>query len=75
MFIANGNSYETIRIEEKDREAVVYGAFEGLRLWLKNRLKKTESPSSASACRHIRLSVSSYYFDPIVGKRWMRQDR
>lgn len=63
VYIAKGNSYETIRIEEKDREAVVYGAFEGLRLWLENRFKKSESPSSASACKHIRLSVSSYYYD------------
>lgn len=42
VYIANGNNLETIKYKEKDREAVIYGAFEGLRLWLEKRSKKTD---------------------------------
>lgn len=39
VYIANGNSLETIKIKEIDREAVVSGAFEELRSWLEKRFK------------------------------------
>lgn len=40
VYIANGNSLETIKIKERKREAVISGAFEELRSWLEKRLKK-----------------------------------
>lgn len=58
VYLADGKNDEPIRIKVNDREDVVYGAFEELRLWLENRFKKTDSPC-ADAWRHIRLSVSS----------------
>ena len=39
LYMADGNNEETIRIEAKDREDVIYGAFEELRLWLEKRFK------------------------------------
>lgn len=39
VYIANGNNSETIRLKGNDREAVVYGEFEELRLWLEKRFK------------------------------------
>ena len=39
VYIANGNSLETIKIKETDREAVVSGAFEELRSWLEKSFK------------------------------------
>ena len=39
VYIANGNSLETIKIKEIDREAVVSGAFEELRSWLEKSFK------------------------------------
>lgn len=38
--MADGNNEESIRIETKDREDVISGAFEELRLWLEKRFKK-----------------------------------
>jgi hypothetical protein len=40
VYIVSGNSLKTIKFQEKDREAVVYGAFEELRSWLEERFKK-----------------------------------
>ena len=40
VFMADGNDEESIRIETKDREDVISGAFEELRLWLEKRFKK-----------------------------------
>ena len=39
-FMAGRNNEESIRIETKNREDVISGAFEELRLWLENRFKK-----------------------------------
>ena len=39
VYIANGNNLETVKFNEKDREAVVFGEFEGLRSWLEKRFK------------------------------------
>lgn len=39
VYIANGNSLETIKIKETDREAVVSGAFEELQSWLEKSFK------------------------------------
>lgn len=39
VYIANGNSLETIKIKEIDSDAVVSGAFEELRSWLEKRFK------------------------------------
>lgn len=39
VYIVSGNSLETIKFQEKDREAVVYGEFEVLRSWLEKRFK------------------------------------
>jgi len=38
VYLANGNSLETIKIKEIDCDAVVSGAFEELRLWLEKLL-------------------------------------
>ena len=67
VYMADGNNEEAIRIETKHREDVIYGAFEGLRRWLETLFNKTEQ-QCADAFRHIRLSVSSYYFDSIERK-------
>ena len=40
VYIVSGNNLKTIKFQEKDREAVVYGAFEELRSWLEERFKK-----------------------------------
>ena len=39
VYLDNGNSLETIKFKEKDREAVVFGEFEVLRSWLEKRFK------------------------------------
>ena len=39
VYVVNGNSPETIKYKENDREAVVYGEFERLRSWLENNIK------------------------------------
>lgn len=43
VYIVSGNSLKTIKFQEKDREAVVYGAFEELRSWLDERFKKRKN--------------------------------
>lgn len=40
VYIGENEKCETIRIEEKDYRSIAYGAFQGLRLWLKNILKE-----------------------------------
>ena len=40
VYIVSRNNLKTIKFQEKDREAVVYGAFEELRSWLEERFKK-----------------------------------
>lgn len=39
VYVGKGDK-KTIRIEENDYRSIAYGAFEGLRLWLKNILKE-----------------------------------
>ena len=56
VYLANGNSQETIKIREKEREAVVYGAFEGLRSWLEKRFKKTDAQHSDTSQKYRFLT-------------------
>ena len=39
VYIVSRNNLKTIKFQEKDREAVVYGEFEVLRSWLEKRFK------------------------------------
>lgn len=59
VFYKNGDEQETIRIEGKDSQSVVYGDFEGLRMWLENEVTKrvTEKGVQPSNNQHIRLTA------------------
>lgn len=66
VFYKDGDKQETIRIKGKDSQSVVYGAFEGLRMWLENEVSKrvTKEDGQPSSNQHIRLSARN-----VLGKK------
>ena len=53
IYFSNGRS---VRIEEKDSLSIAYGAFEGLRSWLEERFKKTDTQHSDTSQKYRFLT-------------------
>lgn len=64
VFVGEESKRETIRIEETNCSSIAYGAFEGLRLWLKNNLKEKLSQQGlwTAQNQHIRIMARYVHF-------------
>lgn len=60
VYLGEDGKGETIRIEENDRQSIVYGAFEGLRLWLENILKEQLSQKGLWAVQEQQIHIIAH---------------